>query len=137
MSRSTARFASSGTKRPPSERYNIELAGTGGSEDFTLTNVAALVLLDAGAGADTLAYTGDGNMVVTDALLTRTAGTLTTTVPLGSIETLRLNGGVGADSFNLTNWTKTAIVSGGWVPVRALDGARLVECGRHRTHSLA
>ncbi|WP_254506577.1 beta strand repeat-containing protein [Anatilimnocola floriformis] len=91
----------------------VELTGTPTADVFTLTSVNLSVLLDAGAGADTLAYTGDGNFVVSDAQLKRTQGTATFTLSLATIESLRLNGGSGNDSFDLTNWSKMLVLAGG------------------------
>jgi hypothetical protein len=91
----------------------IELAGTAGSDVFSMTSVDALVLLDAGPGSDTLVYTGDGNFILTDSLLRRNKGTVSTSVPLTSIETLRLIGGGGNDTFDLTGWSKALVLDGG------------------------
>lgn len=91
----------------------LELTGTPGADDFKLTGVNLSVLLDAGDGSDTLVYTGDGNVVLTDSSLTRTQGTAIYTVPLTSIENLRLVGGNGNESFNITQFTKSLILSGG------------------------
>ncbi|WP_254508181.1 Ig-like domain-containing protein [Anatilimnocola floriformis] len=91
----------------------VELTGTPTADIFTLTNVNLIVLLDAGAGSDTLAYTGEGNFVLSDALLKRTQGTTTYNLPLTTIESLRLNGGQANDSFDLTAWTKTLVLAGG------------------------
>jgi Ca2+-binding RTX toxin-like protein len=96
-----------------SQIEQIELTGTNNSEAFTLTNVNLIVLLNAGDGVDTLAYTGDGNVVLTNNLLTRTQGTATYNLSLTTIESLRLNGGQSNDSFNVTAWTKSLILSGG------------------------
>ncbi len=96
-----------------SQIEQIELTGTALSEAFTLTGVNLIVLLNAGDGADTLAYTGDGNVVLTNGLLTRTQGTATYNLDLTTIESLRLSGGQSNDSFNLTAWTKSLILSGG------------------------
>lgn len=96
-----------------SQIEQIELTGTAASEAFTLTGVNLIVLLNAGDGTDTLAYTGDGNVVLTNSLLTRTQGTVTYNLSLTTIESLRLNGGQSNDSFDLTAWTKSLILSGG------------------------
>ena len=91
----------------------VELNGTPSADIFTLTSVNLIVLLDAGAGSDTLAYTGEGNFVLSDALLTRTQGLTTYNLSLTTIESLRLNGGQANDSFDLTAWTKTLVLAGG------------------------
>lgn len=91
----------------------VELTGTPGADTYQLTSVNLAVLLDAGGGNDTLAYTGDGNVVVSDTQLTRTQGTATYRVPLATIENLRLMGGNGNESFDITQFSKSLILSGG------------------------
>ena len=91
----------------------IELFGTEGNETFTLSSVTAGILLDAGAGNDTLVYSSSGNFVVTDHVLTRTAGSTVQAFSVSTIESLQLTGGTDANRIDISGWTKAAILNGG------------------------
>ncbi|QDU28581.1 Bifunctional hemolysin/adenylate cyclase precursor [Anatilimnocola aggregata] len=95
-----------------SQIERIELKGTTGLESFVFSGVTASVTIDGQGGGDTVSYTGDGNFVLTDALLTRTSGTTTATVNMNGIVSATLTGGSSTNKFTVTDWTKPLNVIG-------------------------
>ncbi|QDU28822.1 Bifunctional hemolysin/adenylate cyclase precursor [Anatilimnocola aggregata] len=95
-----------------SQIERIELKGTTGPESFVFSGVTASVTIDGQGGGDTVSYTGDGNFVLTDALLTRTSGTTTATVNMNGIVSATLTGGSSTNKFTVTDWTKPLNVIG-------------------------
>ncbi|QDU28544.1 Hemolysin, chromosomal [Anatilimnocola aggregata] len=99
------------------DRYSqieqIELTGTAAGNSFVINNSTANVLIDGAGGNDTLSYTGDGNFVLTNSLLTRTSGATTATVTVTDITSVSLIGGAAANKFTVSEWTRTLAVNGG------------------------
>ncbi|WP_261365074.1 beta strand repeat-containing protein [Anatilimnocola floriformis] len=91
----------------------IEITGTTGVDNFVFNNLTTNVLIDGKGGADTVTYTGDGNFLLTDSLLTRTSGTLAATVSMTGITSATLIGGKQSNKFTVSDWTRTLTIKGG------------------------
>ncbi|WP_425618933.1 beta strand repeat-containing protein [Anatilimnocola sp. NA78] len=96
-----------------SQIEQIELTGTTGFDYFAFNNLTANVLINGQGGSDAVAYTGDGNFVLSDSLLARTAGTTTSTVSTTGIASVTLTGGATNNKFTVTDWTRLLAVNGG------------------------
>ncbi|WP_425614195.1 ELWxxDGT repeat protein [Anatilimnocola sp. NA78] len=95
-----------------SQIEQFELIGTAAVDSFVLSGVTVNVLIDGKGGADTVAYTNDGNFVLTDTLLTHTAGSVVSTVTMTGISAATLTGGDAANRFTITDWSRTLRING-------------------------
>ncbi|WP_254510216.1 beta strand repeat-containing protein [Anatilimnocola floriformis] len=111
ISSTTVRVGTSADAYTQIER--IELTGTSGFDYFVFNNLAVNVLIDGAGGSDAVAYTGDGNFVLTDSLLTRTSGSVTSTVTMTGIASATLTGGAANNKFTVSGWTRALAVNGG------------------------
>ncbi len=90
----------------------LELTGTAAAEEFVFTNPGFNVLIDGQGGADSVAFTGSGNVVLTDTLLTHTYLSTTSTVTMTGMASARLTGGILANKFTITDWSRPLTVAG-------------------------
>jgi ELWxxDGT repeat protein len=96
-----------------SQIEQLVLTGTPAADNFVFSGVTASVQIDGRGGADTVSYTNNGNFVLTDSLLTHTAGSVVSTVTMTGIASAVLKGGSGANKFNVTDWTRPLSIVGG------------------------
>jgi ELWxxDGT repeat protein len=90
----------------------LELNGTGAGDDFIFTNPPLDVVINPSAGEDAVAFTGSGNFVLTDQLLTHTFGSVVARVTMTDIAAATLTGGVGVNRFTITDWSRPLSISG-------------------------
>lgn len=74
--------------------------------------MTANVLINGRGGADTVAFTGNGNFVLTDTLLSHTFSGVTSTVTMTGMTAATLTGGTAANKFTITGWTRPLSIAG-------------------------
>jgi hypothetical protein len=93
---------------------NATLIGGSGPDIFNLTGWTGGVSVQGGGGSNTLIDSADGNFVVQPNSLTRTVGSVVSTIQFTEIDIVNLTGGFGNNSFDLSAWPKQAVLSGGY-----------------------
>src|SRR5262249_53842090 len=83
----------------------------GGTDTFTIADGAmASGTIDGGAGSDTINYSGDSDVTLSNSAMVRSGvGSLA----LASIESASLTGGISSNSFDISGWTHMASLAGG------------------------
>jgi Ca2+-binding RTX toxin-like protein len=93
---------------------NATLIGGNGTDIFNMTGWTGGVTIQGGGGLNTLMDSADGNFVVLPNLLTRTVGSVVSTIHFSEIDNVHLTGGFGNNTFDLSAWPNQAVLSGGY-----------------------
>lgn len=90
------------------------LTGGANADTFSFAGWTGKAFAFAGGGSNTLVDSADANYVLGPSSLTRTIGAATSEVVFLDIQNVSLTGGFGNNTFNLSAWTGTAVVNGGY-----------------------